>query len=230
MYGELYYISLYLQAVKLMTAVMNGVGVLPVSIALLPTSIVVAFVIAKTGRYRWALWCGWIATTSATGVTILLAKDTSTACWIFMFAFVGFGHGVLYNALLFAAQASSPAKDVAYAASLYTFCRTLGFAIGVIIGGTVVQNFMAMRLGDLGLPTAIAQNAEGYVSTLKTLPVGSALREGVISAYVYGLDSVFEVMTGIGALGLLATPFVAGRSMDRSLETDHVVQGAKDEA
>ncbi|KAJ5190250.1 uncharacterized protein N7498_009235 [Penicillium cinerascens] len=230
MYGELYYISLYLQAVKLMSAVMNGVGLLPVSVSLMPTSIVVAVIISKTGRYRWALWFGWVATIAATGATIILNKHTSTVAWIFMFAAVGLGHGVLFNALLVAAHASSPAKDVAYAASLYTFFRTLGFAIGVIIGGTVLQNFMATKLSELGLPSTIAYNAEGFVATLKTLPVGSAVREGALTAYVYGLDGVFEVITGIGALGLLATPFVAGRTMNTPLESDHVLRDAKDGA
>lgn len=230
MYGELYYISLYLQAVKLMSAVMTGVGLLPVSVALMPTSIMVAFIISKTGRYRWALWRGWITTITATGVTIILHEHTSKAAWIVMFASVGYGHGVLFNALLVAAQASSPAKDVSYAASLYTFFRTLGFAIGVIIGGTVLQNLMAARLGELGLPIAIAQNAESYVTILKTLPVGSDLREGVIDAYVHGMDGVFEVVTGIGALGLLATPFVAARTMNKPLVSDHVLQGAGDAA
>lgn len=227
MYGCLYYLSLWLEAIKFESGVMTGVGLLPVSVALMPTSIVIAFVISKTGRYRWALWLGWVATVAATGVTIIIHRHTSTASWIFIFAFVGFGHGVLFNALLVAAQACAPAKDVAYAASMYTFFRTLGFAIGVIIGSTVLQNFMATKLSELGLPTSIAQDAEGYISTVKTLPAGS-LREGVLDAYVYGLDSIFEVMTGIGALGLLATPLVAGRTMNKALETDHILQESKD--
>ncbi|KAJ5760831.1 hypothetical protein N7520_007987 [Penicillium odoratum] len=228
MYGCLYYVSVWLQAIKSESGLMTGVGLLPISVALMPTSIVIAFIISKTGRYRWALWLGWVATIAATGVTIILHKHTSTASWIFIFAFVGFGHGVLLNAMLVAAQACAPAKDVAYAASMYTFFRTLGFAIGVIIGSTVLQNFMATKLSELGLPTSIAHNAEGYITTLKTLSVGSSLHEGVLSAYVYGLDSIFEVMTGIGALGLLVTPLVAGRTMNKALETDHILQEAKD--
>ncbi|KAJ5710318.1 efflux pump antibiotic resistance protein [Penicillium malachiteum] len=224
---SLHYLPLYLQSVTLFSAIMNGVGVLPISIALMPTSIIVAFVISKTGQYRWALWAGWVTTISATGVTTILKQQTSTVAWIFIFAYVGLGQGILYNALPTGAQASSPAKDVAYSAALYTFFRTLGFAIGVIIGGTVLQNFMATKLGDLGLPTEIAQNAESYVSTLKGLPVGYTLREGVIEADVYCLDGVFEVMTGIGPIGFLVTPIVAKRTLDKSLETEHTIQGAQ---
>ncbi|KAB8223966.1 major facilitator superfamily domain-containing protein [Aspergillus novoparasiticus] len=230
MYGELYYLSVYLQAVKLMSAVMTGVGLLPISIALMPTSIIVAVFISKTGRYRWALWLGWIATIAATGVTIILDRNTSTAGWIFIFAFVGFGHGVLFNALLISAQASSSAPDAAYAASMYTFFRTLGFAIGVIIGSTVLQNFMSTKLGELGLPTAIAHNAEGYIETLKTLASDSPLRQGVVTAYVYGLVSIFKVMTGIGGLGLVATAFVAARTMNKPIESDHVLLDASNSA
>ena len=230
MYGELYYISVYLQAVKLMSAVMTGVGLLPISVTLMPISIVVAIFISKTGRYRWALWFGWVATVAATGVTIILDRDTSTASWIFIFAFVGFGHGVLFNALLISAQASASAADAAYAASMYTFFRTLGFAIGVIIGSTVLQNFMSTKLGELGLPTAIGHNAEGFIEKLKTLTSGSPLREGALTAYVYGVDSIFEVMTGIGGLGLLATVFVSAKTMTQPIESDHVLDDASGSA
>ncbi|KAJ5648323.1 hypothetical protein N7490_004695 [Penicillium lividum] len=150
MYGCLYYVSVWLQAIKSESGLMTGVGLLFISVALMPTSIVIAFIISKTGRYRWALWLGWVAIIAATGVTIILHKHTSTASWIFIFAFVGFGHGVLFNALLVAAQACAPAKDVAYAASMYTFFHTLGFAIGVIIDSTVLQNFMAKRIKQFG--------------------------------------------------------------------------------
>ncbi|KAE8312213.1 hypothetical protein BDV41DRAFT_577841 [Aspergillus transmontanensis] len=179
----------------------------------MPTSIIVAVFISKTGRYRWALWLGWIATIAATGVTIILDRNTSTAGWISIFAFVGFGHGVLFNALLISA-------DAAYAASMYTSFRTLGFAIGVIIGSTVLQNFMSTKLGELGLPTVIAHNAE----------CGSPLRQGVVTAYLYGLGSIFKVMTGIGGLGLVATAFVAARTMNKPIESDHVLLNVSDSA
>ncbi|KAK6823419.1 hypothetical protein RU639_006166 [Aspergillus parasiticus] len=143
----------------------------------MPTSIIVAVFISKTGRYRWALWLGWIATIAATGVTIILDKNTSTAGWIFIFAFVGFGHGVLFNALLISAQASSSAPDAAYAAS-----------------------------------------------------IGSPLRQGVVTAYLYGLGSIFKVMTGIGGLGLVATAFVAARTMNKPIESDHVLLNVSDSA
>ena len=215
MYGELYYISLYLQGPKLMSSIMTGVGLLPVSITFMPTSIAVALTISRTGRYRWALWLGWVATITAAGVLITLSEHTSTVAWIFIFAAVGVGHGILFNALLIAAQACSPPKEVAFAASMYTFWRTLGFAIGVVIGGTVLQNLMASKLSELGLSTEIAHNAENYVLVLKQMPPGSELREKVIGSYIHGIRGVFIVATAIAAVGLVVAPLIAKRPLKR---------------
>jgi predicted MFS family arabinose efflux permease len=225
MYGELYYVSIYLQSVKGLSPVRTGIGLLPVSLALMPSSVIVAFIISKLGQYRWALWLGWVVTITASGLAILLREHTHTVAWVVILAIVGLGHGILFNALLVAAQAASPANDVAYAASMYTFFRTLGFAFGVTIGATTLQNLMASNLKSSGLSTAIASDAAGYVSVLQAMSAGSVMREKIISAYVYGTDGVFEVLTGIAGLGLLATGFVARSNMN--VELSHV-RGAGD--
>jgi hypothetical protein len=189
---------------------------------MMPSSVIVAILISKLGTYRWALWIGWAITVTATGLLILFYVNTSTGEWVGIMLVLGLGHGVLFNSLLFAAQAVSPPKDVAYAASLYTFMRTVGFAIGVVVGSTVFQNMMSKALQNYGLPTELAANAEGYISTLKTLPA-SAQKDLILKAYSQGLQGVFEVLTGIGGLGIIATVFIPHRSMDRPLESDHTL-------
>ncbi|PSS12164.1 hypothetical protein M430DRAFT_144241 [Amorphotheca resinae ATCC 22711] len=222
LFGALYYISVYLQAVQALSPTITGVGILPVSAMMMPSSVIVAILISKLGTYRWALWIGWAITVTATGLLILFYVNTSTGEWVGIMLVLGLGHGVLFNSLLFAAQAVSPPKDVAYAASLYTFMRTVGFAIGVVVGSTVFQNMMSKALQNYGLPTELAANAEGYISTLKTLPA-SAQKDLILKAYAQGLQGVFEVLTGIGGLGIIATVFIPHRSMDRPLESDHTL-------
>ncbi|KAL2008715.1 hypothetical protein VTN00DRAFT_6909 [Thermoascus crustaceus] len=92
-----------------------------------------------------------------------------------------------------------------------------------IIGGTALQNFITTSREESGLPTAIATNAEAFIPRLKTVPDGLE-KDGIIRAYVHAINGLFEILTGIGGLGLIATAFVSPRSMNKPLETDHVLR------
>jgi len=82
-----------------------------------------------TGRYRWAIWAGWILTTLGCGLLYLLDVDTRTAAWIFLNLVVGLGTGMLFPSMQFAIQASSSNADLAFAVSMFTFFRSFGQAV-----------------------------------------------------------------------------------------------------
>lgn len=94
-------------------------------------------------------------------------------------------------------------------------------ALGVAIGGTAIQNFMARYLAEAGLPLEIASNAEGYAQVLLALPKDSEHRIAVVAVYAKAFRGVFEVITGISVLGGLAGMLLEKRSMDRSLDSGH---------
>jgi MFS family permease len=193
---------------------------------MMPSSIAVAILISRYGRYKWALWIGWIITVTATGLMAMFKTNTKTGVWIGILIVLGLGHGFLFNGLLITAQAVAPPKHAAEAAALYTFVRTVGFSFGVVLGGTTFQNMMKSRLKADGLPTSIATNAEAFVGVLLSLPHGK-YRDSLLDAYSHGLDGVFTVFAGIGGLSLIATLFIAHVSMDRPLESAHVLRSKK---
>lgn len=190
---------------------------------MMPSSIGVAILISRYGRYKWALWIGWVITLAATALMSMFKADTNTGVWIGVLIVLGLGHGFLFNGLLITAQVVAPPKHAAEAAALYTFVRTVGFSFGVVIGGTTFQNIMKSRLKAEGLPMSIATNAEAFIGILLSLPKGQ-YRDRLLDAYSHGLDGVFEVFAGIGGLSLLATLFIARVSMDRPLESNHVLR------
>jgi hypothetical protein len=167
---------------------------------------------------------GWVVTTLAAGLLILLDVDTSTREWAAIFVFVGLGHGLLLNSLNFTVQANARTHDVAYAAAMYAFLRSIGMAVGVAAGGTVFQNMMERELAHENISTDIAKNAEAYIATLVTLSASSALKKGVLRAYVKGFQAVFAVMTAISVLGLFSSFLIASRPMDESLDSGHVLE------
>lgn len=222
MFCELYYIPFYLESVKDYSPTITGVALIPLTSALLPTSVIVGRLMTKTGRYRWAIWLGWIITIAGTGLLILLDVDIKVYAWVLIFMAVGLGHGMILMSLNFSIQAMADSQNVGYAAAMYTFTRTFGMCIGVAVGGAVFQNELKKHLGDLHLPTRIAVDAEAFMIILRTLPKTSAEYQGYTLAYARSFQVVFEVLTAVAGLAALLSLLIKGYSMDKKLDSEHV--------
>ena len=224
LYGQLYYVPLYLLSVQQSSPVRTGVCLLPVLLSLIPASVVVGVLITRFNHFRWAIWLGWILTTLGVGLTLMFDIATPTATWAGIFILLGFGHGLLLNAQNFAAQALCQPKDEASAAAMYMFLRSFGMALGVGIGGTVFQNGMRIKLVALDLPTRIATDAAGYIPTLRSLPDGSVFKTQVLQAYVHGFRAVFAFFFAVAALAGLLSLCLKHADMNKKLESKHVLQ------
>ena len=220
----LYYVPFYFMAVKFKSPIAAGVDVLPATCAIVPCSAVVSMLITRLGRFRWAIWAGWVIATIGSGLTILLDENTKTAVWVIALVVFGLGSGMVLSAVNFGIQAIVRTEDAGRAASMYAFMRTLGMTVGVAVGGTVFQNTMTQKLEELSLPTAIAKDAEGYVAILKTLAPSDPIRIGVMQGYEHGFRGIFAVLTGVCAIGLLASVFIKHHAMDKDLESKYKLE------
>lgn len=178
----------------------------------------------RFGRFRWAVWSGWAVTIAGTGLLILLDADIKAYGWALIFVFVGVGHGLVVMSLNIAIQAMAETRHVAYAAAMYIFTRTLGMCLGVAIGGTVFQNRLSKHLGDLQLPTAVATDAEAFVASIKALPRSSTEYQAYILAYSESFKNVFQVLTAVAGLAGLLSVFIKDFTMDKELDSEHVLQ------
>jgi hypothetical protein len=221
MFGILYYITFYLEAVQKLSPTKTGTEILALSATMVPSGLITAILISKFGKYKWAQWKGWVVAAVATGLLCLLDENTKKGFWIGAMVLLGLGHGILFNSILFAAQAVVPAKNVAYAATLYTFFRTMGYAVGVVVGSTTLENVMADYLKDHGFPAQKAQDISSHIGPSEGLSAGTGQAEVIMQSYVHGLRGVFIALTCLAGLGLVTTFFVPQASMDQPLESDH---------
>jgi MFS family permease len=223
----LYYAPFYFMAVHFVTAVEAGIYLFPVTCFLLPGSAVVSVLIARLGRFRWALYLGWTVTTLGSGLGILMAvrgESIKTAEWAGIFIVFGLGNGIVLTSVNFAIQSIARTEDCARAASMYAFFRTLGMTIGVAVGGTVFQNMMSDKLTQLSLPTEIAHEAEGFIVRLRMYSKDDPARNAILQAYNHGFQGIFMVMAAVSAIGLLSSLVIRKHSMDKILETKHKIQ------
>ena len=214
----LYYMPLYYEAVKGYTPLIVGVACFPETFTVTPASIIVGVVASKTGRYRWAIWSGWFLSVLGMGLLCLLSPDTSIPAWIFLNLVAGLGLGLLFSSMNLAIQSATPQKDVAFAAAMYIFMRSLGQGIGVAIGGIIFENQFAVKLSSfpslMTNVTDLAQDASGLVQVIKAMPDTSPEREMIVSAYADALKIVWAVMAALAFIAMVMSAGIEGLSLD----------------
>ncbi|KAH8811393.1 major facilitator superfamily domain-containing protein [Xylogone sp. PMI_703] len=223
LWSILYYAPIYYEAVKDMSPIMSGVAVFPETFTVAPASVIVGILTSVTGKYRWALWSGWILTTVGMGILYLLDVHTSTVAWIFLNLVPGLGTGMLFAGMGIAIPAAANPKDMGHAVAFYSFFRTLGQGVGVAISGSIFQNEISKKLSAYPLLAPLAEqyskDAAGLVQVIKAMPHGLE-RTQLVQAYADSLKIVWAVMCGFAGLALLTNFFVKAYTLDVALDTE----------
>ncbi|KAI6838903.1 putative efflux pump antibiotic resistance protein [Hortaea werneckii] len=221
LFAMTYYLVIYLMACQLYSPILAGTGLLPFAMTVVPVSGVTGSLISRIGRYRWSIWSGWSLSVLGLGLLIRLGPGTHPAAWVVIFMCAGAGQGLLLIGHSVAIQASCKTKYAAYAVSMYSFARSFGLCLGVILGGTIFQNFLRMRLGNDDLPTVIATNFEGYVPILQALSSENSLKIQLREAHAWALRMLFATSTGVGFFGLLLSLTVGDYTLDTAFIPEH---------
>jgi MFS family permease len=224
LFTALYYIPFFLTALLHKSPLKSGIDLFPATCLILPGSAVVSILITRIGHFRIFMWAGWAVSTLGAGLLLRLSSNTPTWYWALAFSIFGLGMGMVLSSVNFATQANAKVRDAGRAAAMYAFCRSLGMAIGVAVSGTVFQNLMAGKLGQMGLETDIAKNAESYVSVLWRLEATNpSAAKYVVKAYSRGFWGVFVLMLGLTGLGLVMSLCVKHRAMDKRLDSQYTL-------
>jgi hypothetical protein len=222
LWSLLYYLPLYYEAVKGYTPIIAGVAVLPETSFVAPMSVVVGITCAATGRYRWAIWTGWVLTTFGAGLLILLEPKTTIAGWVFLNVAVSIGTGMLFPAMALAIQAAGRPQDAGHSVAFYSFIRVFGQSLGVAVGGVVFQNQIRQKLLAYPLLAPMAstysKDATALVSIIKAMQAGTEKTQ-LIQAYADSLKTIWIVMCALSALALLASLLTKGYSLQQEHKT-----------
>ena len=222
LWSLLYYLPLYYEAVKGYTPIIAGVAVLPETSFVAPMSVIIGITCAATGRYRWAVWTGWVLTTFGAGLLILLEPNTSIAAWVFLNVAVSIGTGMLFPAMALAIQAAGRPQDAGHSVAFYSFIRVFGQSLGVAVGGVVFQNQIKQKLLSYPLLAPMAgaysKDATALVSIIKAMQAGTEKTQ-LIQAYADSLKTIWIVMCALSAVALLASLLTKGYSLQQEHKT-----------
>jgi len=224
LFCALYSLPLYFMAPEEYTPIAAGCALFAMSCLLLPGSAIVSLLITRLGRFRWAIWSGWAIATVGAGLFVLIKVHVPKGVWIAACMVFGLGQGMILSSINFAIQAIVRPEDAGRGAAMYSFMRTLGMAIGVAVGGAVFTNTMSAGLSDHNLPTQIAQDAVGYIPSLKATLAADPSKLPVAEAYVRGVKGVFIMLTAVSALALLLSLCIKKFDMDKILESKYTLE------
>ena len=231
LWGLLYYLPLYYEAVKGYSPIIVGVAVFPETFTIAPASILVGIAVSITNRFRWAIWSGWSLTVLGMGLLYLLDSETSVPAFVFLNLVPGLGIGLLFSSMNLATQAAATERHVGFAAAMYISLRSLGQGIGVAVGAVIFQSRFAIELrGYPGMTrnaTALAREASGLVQVIKAMPEDSMQRVAIVDAYANALKVVWAVMAGLAFVALVLSLGTKGLSLNARMETEQALKEQK---
>lgn len=144
-----YYVPLWFQAIKGVSAVQSGIDSLPMVLSLVFAAIMSGAIITNTGYYNpWILMCSTLMSIG-TGLITTFQTDTGSSKWIGYQVIFGLGLGMGMQQALTAAQAVLNRKDVSMGVSLMFFGQSLGGAIFVCIEQAIFTNNLADSLSQI---------------------------------------------------------------------------------
>jgi hypothetical protein len=220
LFSMTYYLVVYLMACKLYSPILAGTGLLPFAVTVVPVSALTGLTITKLRRYRWAIWSGWVVSELGQGLAIVLGVSTYPAAWVIIFMIAGAGHGLLLIGHSVAIQASCRDVDAAHAVGMYSYSRSLGLCMGVILGTTMFQNFLRIRLEHVGLPVTIATEFEGFIPLLQEMADGDPSKLELQQAYAWATKMLFATSSGIGFVGLLLSLMIGEYTLNTAFNTE----------
>ncbi|EFR04188.1 MFS gliotoxin efflux transporter GliA [Nannizzia gypsea CBS 118893] len=145
-----YYLPIYLQAVKGLTAEQSGIQILPYQVTNSLFSLGVGVLVGIVGWYPPFLWLGTLAFVVGSVLFYKLDVDSTVAAVVGYQIIAGAGVGTAINIPHIAVQAISSKKDVSSANAIVFFFHALGGAVGI----GIAQNIFSISLQE-NLPLTV---------------------------------------------------------------------------
>jgi len=197
----LYYIAIYLQAIKGQSALHSGIDSLPMILGLTSGMVSAAFGSRYVPMHAPYMLTSAILAAIGCGLISTFGKDTPSSHWIGYQALFGFGQGIGWQRPLLVAQSSLEPKDIPIGTSLMSGAKLLGGAVFVSLSSSVFNNVLEKEIGRIaGIDQASVLSAGA--TRLRTLVPEAHLAE-VLNAYDSALRPVFYVATGMSCLAMV---------------------------
>ncbi|GJE88925.1 MFS general substrate transporter [Phanerochaete sordida] len=224
-----YYLPVYFQAGKGASAVGSGVDMFGKAFTIPAFAIFSGLSVEIIKAYRPQNYVGWMLIIIGYGTLTLLDEGSSRAKYIGLQIPLGIGLGIVWISTQFPILAPLPYSNNARALGFFTFTRSLAQSLGIVVGGTILQNELRAKLPEAFLATLPqgVQIAYSAIPQINALPDG--LREEVRGAFAGSVRVIWQVLAGISGAGLLTCFLMEELPLRREMDETWGLQGETDE-
>ncbi|KAH8426649.1 MDR family MFS transporter [Aspergillus melleus] len=210
-FALVYYLPIWFQAIKGVSAVKSGIMNLPMLLAQVLLSIIAGGCVTQFGYYTPFMILSSCLMAIGAGLLSTFHPDIGSGKWIGYQIIFGAGVGTGMQQSLIAVQSALPPADVPIATAAVMFSQTLGGAVFISVAQNVFTNALLQNLA--GIPEIVPQEVVNIGATDLTNSIPADVLPRVVSAYNNGLVDAFYVSTAVGALSLLGALFVQWKSV-----------------
>ncbi|KAK7946093.1 uncharacterized protein PG986_010414 [Apiospora aurea] len=207
----LYFLPLWFQAIKGVSAVDSGIRLLPFPLATIIASVLVGGAAAQLGYYTPFLLAGACLMAIGSGLLTTLQVDSGMPKWIGYQVLYGFGIGMGIQAPNLAAQTVLPMDDVSTGVALMLFSQLLGGAVFISIGQSIFTNGLASRLSIIPGFDASILGDNGATMISSSIP--AELKTPVLVAYNEALRGAFRAGLVVACLTIVGAVLMEWRSV-----------------
>ncbi|KAF8144972.1 MFS multidrug transporter [Mycena galopus ATCC 62051] len=207
-----FYIPIWFQAIRGVTAVHSGIDNLPMILSLVVASLFGGIVITIIGYYAPFMIASSIIFAVGCGLISTLKVDSGHTKWIPFQFIAGIGVGLGQQQPMLAAQAVLDLKDVPIGTSMIMFAQTLGGALFISIGQNVFTNKLVSGLVAKvpGVSPAVVL-AAGATSLKDAVP--AQFFSDVLLVYNDALVAAFYVAIAMACASLIGSLVVEWKNI-----------------
>jgi EmrB/QacA subfamily drug resistance transporter len=218
MYGALFFVPIYAQGVIGMSVTSSGAVLVPLMFSAIALSILVGWLITRTGRYKGFVLAGLLLLAAGYYLLTRLGYGSTQTDLTVTMVVLGLGLGAVIQNYILIVQNATSREDLGVATSITQLTRSIGATLGPAIFGTVMVSRMKTEIskhlpsearngsqiepffGGSGVESLLDPNALGQLPPA----VETGIREGLAAA----MHSVFLVGLAIILIALAASIFI----------------------
>ncbi|CAD6587601.1 MAG: hypothetical protein ASARMPREDX12_002946 [Alectoria sarmentosa] len=198
----IYYIPIWFQAIKGVSAVESGIRNIPMILGLVIVSIISGIAITVLGYYTPFMILSSLLMATGAGLISTFKVGSGHAMWIGFQALYGFGVGAGMQQGVIAAQTVCTLDDIPTATAIMNFCLTLGGALFISVGQNIFTDRLSTNLAN-NVPILNPSVVLNTGATSLRNAVGTESLEGVLFAYNDALTHAYYVSVAMASLSIV---------------------------
>jgi hypothetical protein len=224
---QTYFLPYWFQAVKAYSAVQSGIAMIPYVAASAVCSLLAGVFVSKNGYFTAPAILGCAIGTVGCGFISTITPSTPSARWIGYEILTSAGIGFAIQQGFSAIQIVLPLDEVAIGTAAVVAFQSLGGAVFVSVGNTILQNSLLSASRHNQLPGVDIQAVIKAGATEFRKKVPPEAIPALVAIYVKALQKVFLAAIPMAGLAFVSCLFLEWKSVNEKRAEDEEAQRGK---